>query len=206
MKGLSSKQDAFCLLIATGELSDGECYAKAFGCTIVSGRVSASRLLKNPEIQERVTALRYLSVSPERKNIKDGLMKGVNDVIAEAISNSEEVQHLVNGVVQKLHRLSATLLTVAERRAFLAMVVRTPLSEIDENSPLCQSFKVTKNEFGGSTEYKMVDKLRASELDAKMAGELVESGTTVNLVENKAIIVNIPASIARPRGERVIEV
>lgn len=78
------------------------------------------------------------------------------------------------------------LLTIEERRRFLANVVRTPIGEVDEDSPLCHSFKKTE----ATTEYKMGDKLKAIELDAKLAGELTEqvrvSGIGMTLEEFRA--------------------
>lgn len=75
------------------------------------------------------------------------------------------------------------VLSMQEKRAFLALVVRTAIGDIDQLSPLCQQWKEITTEHGGSVEYKMPDKLRAIELDAKLAGELVEqhnhSGTVV---------------------------
>ena len=71
----------------------------------------------------------------------------------------------------------ANVLSLAEKRAYLADVVRTPVGEVDEKSPLCQSFKVDGE---GKIEYKTPDKLKALELDAKLAGELKEGQVSVN--------------------------
>jgi len=66
----------------------------------------------------------------------------------------------------------ATVLTLAEKRKFLRDVVTTPIYVVDETNPLCQSAERTKD---GSVRIKMPDKLRALELDAKLAGELKAS-------------------------------
>jgi hypothetical protein len=58
-----------------------------------------------------------------------------------------------------------TLLTIAEKRKFCADALRTPVSEIDETSPLCLGVKRT----GSSVEYKTVDKLKALQLDNELA-------------------------------------
>lgn len=74
------------------------------------------------------------------------------------------------------------VLSHQEKRAWLAKVVRTPVGEVDQQSPLCQSYKITE----GLTEYKMVDKLKALELDARLAGELKEqTAITVNMLAFK---------------------
>jgi len=59
-----------------------------------------------------------------------------------------------------------TMLTIAEKRKFCAAALRTPVSEIDETSPLCLGVKRT----GTSVEYKTVDKLKALQLDNELAG------------------------------------
>lgn len=64
------------------------------------------------------------------------------------------------------------VLTLVEKRRWLARVVRTPLSHVTEESDLCQEHTVTTTEAGGSEKIKMPCKLRAMELDAKLAGEL----------------------------------
>lgn len=69
------------------------------------------------------------------------------------------------------------VLSLAEKRTFLRSVVTTPIGQVDENSPLAQSVKrraiTTRN---GDTcheaEIKTCDKLRALELDARLAREL----------------------------------
>jgi len=72
------------------------------------------------------------------------------------------------------------VLTLADKRGFLHSVVTTAPGKIDENNPLCQSFKrriTTKK--GGDTEeiieYELPNKLKALELDAKLAGELQDA-------------------------------
>ena len=63
-----------------------------------------------------------------------------------------------------------------ERRARLAKIVRTPVGEVDENSPLAQKLKRDKD--GNVIEISMPDKLKALEMDAQFAGELVQRSET----------------------------
>ncbi len=80
-----------------------------------------------------------------------------------------------------------TFLTVAEKRNFLALAVRTPIGEVDENHVLCQSLKRRRivkpgAEIGGEEgirnapieweieEIKSVDKLASLREDNVMAG------------------------------------
>ena len=69
-----------------------------------------------------------------------------------------------------------------ERRKFLASVVRTPIGQLDENSPLVQSIERRTTPDGGeSVKLTMSDKLKAAELDAKLTGELSNGGTSVSV-------------------------
>lgn len=81
------------------------------------------------------------------------------------------VQHL------KERASSRMVLTVRERREFLASVVRTPVGAIDENSPLAQEVIYEESERGSRTKVKMPGKLEALKLDAEMAGELTPAGS-----------------------------
>ena len=94
----------------------------------------------------------------------------VNEVRAAAKAKGEE----------------AAYLTLEEKRKFLRDVVTTPIGEIDERNKLAQALKVTKD----GREIKLPDKLRALELDAKLAGELkdkVEIDASPELAEWLAI-------------------
>lgn len=60
-----------------------------------------------------------------------------------------------------------TVLSIREKREFLARVMRTPIGEVNRTSDLCQEFTDTPD----STKYKMPDKLGAIRLDNDLAGE-----------------------------------
>lgn len=60
-----------------------------------------------------------------------------------------------------------TVLSIREKREFLARVVRTPIGEVDRTSDLCQEVTETPD----STKYKMPDKLGAIRIDNDLAGE-----------------------------------
>lgn len=83
---------------------------------------------------------------------------------------------LVKNRVEELQRATETAntLTMQERREFIARLIRTPIAQIDEHDPLCQSVKYVENERGSSREYRVADKVSALMDDAKLAGELVE--------------------------------
>jgi len=61
-------------------------------------------------------------------------------------------------------------LSMAEKRSFLAEVVRAAPGELDEKSPLVQSYKKVTTDNGESVELKMVDKATAIKLDNEIAG------------------------------------
>lgn len=95
----------------------------------------------------------------------------------------------VSDRIAELRRIglgSAPILTLTEKRAFLASVVRTAPGKIDESDPLCQSFKkrITTQKSGETEEtieYELPNKLKALELDAKLAGELNGSPASVRI-------------------------
>jgi phage terminase small subunit len=63
------------------------------------------------------------------------------------------------------------VLSLAEKRAFLARAVRTPVGEINEGSDLAQEVTYSEGKEGSSRKVKVVDKLRAIEIDSKIAGD-----------------------------------
>lgn len=68
-------------------------------------------------------------------------------------------------------RAGEVVLSIAEKRLFLAAVVRTPSGAIDKHSQLCQEWSETHGEHSSSTKLKMPDKLAAIKLDNDLAGE-----------------------------------
>lgn len=75
--------------------------------------------------------------------------------------------------LRKIGLGSSPVLTLARKRTILRDIVETAPGTIDENSPLCQSYKRRIDKDGGETiEYELPNKLKALELDAKLAGEL----------------------------------
>lgn len=82
-----------------------------------------------------------------------------------------------------------TLLTMKERRQFLAGVVRSAPGELDGSSPYVQMCETRTLKDGSPiSRVTMPDKLRALELDAKMAGEMSDQGTSPQI--NIAMILS----------------
>lgn len=82
-----------------------------------------------------------------------------------------------------------TVLTLAKKREFLARVVTTSLGSVDESSDLCQESSSEETMHGSRRRIKMPDKLRAIELDAKLAGELKEQPPAVT-VDAMALLID----------------
>lgn len=88
------------------------------------------------------------------------------------------VNERISDIQQKAE--DRTVLSIAEKRRFYATIIRTPIGEIDETSPLCQAVKRIDGE-NPSVEYKMPDKLKATQLDNELSGHVKAAGTTVNV-------------------------
>jgi hypothetical protein len=73
----------------------------------------------------------------------------------------------------------SALLTVAEKRAFLASVVRASVATTEDGSPLWQEIEIKPD----SIKRKMPDKLRAIALDNDLAGDGSEAAAAAALPE-----------------------
>lgn len=82
-------------------------------------------------------------------------------------------------------KAGAVVLSIAEKRAFLARVVRTSAGRVRRNSRLVQEWSETMSEGGTTTKVRIPDKLAAIKLDNDLAAEGAEAGA------NKAIEVLI---------------
>jgi hypothetical protein len=145
MSALSnSRHEAFAQAVASGKTLTAA-YSEVFGRTGKSAHECASKLSRSDKVQARVAELRAAV--------------NVTKAAAEAQA-AAEVASAFRGA----------LMDMAERRAFLAAVVRTPVSEVDEHSPLCQKYEVTE----AGTKVWMPDKRACVLDDARLAGELIE--------------------------------
>ena len=90
----------------------------------------------------------------------------------------------------------ANVLSLAEKRSFLADIVRTPVGEVDVNNKLAQGVRYMKGEM---VELKIPDKISALKLDAQLAGELIEKSTQVNvglqLVNTRLDTLELPKTL-----------
>jgi len=81
-------------------------------------------------------------------------------------------QERVASYVRKLREraFEKQALSLAEKRAFLARALRSPVGELHEGSDLAQEVTVTEGKEGTVKRIKGVDKIRAIEVDNRMAG------------------------------------
>jgi len=133
-----------------------------------------------PLLNQRHESFAQLIASGESGAAAYRTCYGTDGASAEAAAS----RLLRNGKVQKRvlemqgEAAKAAVLTLEERRLFLAAVVR-----------------------GEHADAKMPDKLRAAELDAKLAGD-IRDGLDVSLrrqTQHEQIHVHIPLAIAEPR-------
>ena len=88
-------------------------------------------------------------------------------------------QDRISSYVAKLREkaFSREVLTFSEKRAWLARAVRTSVGEIHEGSDLAQEVTITEGKEGTSRKVRAVDKLRALELDSRLAGDFYADRT-----------------------------
>lgn len=66
-------------------------------------------------------------------------------------------------------------LTLAEKRDFLARVIRTPIAEVSTDSDLCQEWSETEGDKSSSKRLKMPSKLDAIKIDNDLSGDGAEA-------------------------------
>ena len=96
------------------------------------------------------------------------------------------------------------VMSTMERRKFLADVVRTPLGKLDENSPLVQEKTSIVTKDGGEiVKLRGCDKLTAVELDSKLAGDISNGGTNVQVGINlEGLLGKLPDTSRLPDAKR----
>jgi hypothetical protein len=124
---LSAQQQRFCAVYATDGNAAAAYRAAYPSSSEAAANTSASRLLKNADIQAEVSRIR----------------------------------NAATGVV------GTAVLSIAEKRNFLARLVRARVAELGSDSDLWQSIKTTD----AGAEYRLPDKLRAIETDNDLAGD-----------------------------------
>jgi phage terminase small subunit len=100
-----------------------------------------------------------------------------------------------------------TLLSIQEKRAFLARIVRTALTEIDASSPapehgaLLKKWKYKKTERGVEAEMEKLDPLAAIKLDCQLTGEGNAQADAILELTRALAEMNAQSQ----RGEKMVE-
>jgi hypothetical protein len=144
--------------------------------------------------QEKFAQLVAQGISVERAYVEAGYKSRGHaaNVNGSALLQIPHVEARVAEIREMAASLGDTLLTILEKRSFLAELVRTPAGMVGPDSKLCQDFyeKVQlrgkhKGDPTAGTEdgsvslrrrVRMADKLRAIELDSKLAGHFPKAG------------------------------
>ena len=130
--------------------------------------------------------MKHLS-GPQRK-FCEGIVKGLNQTEAYRAaypkSSDESARRAASLLMTNIdvtaeiaalrakgdEKAGSAVLTHAEKREYIARLLRTPIGDIDHTSDLCQERTYTVGKDEDSVKVKMPDKLRAIEIDNKMTG------------------------------------
>jgi hypothetical protein len=103
------------------------------------------------------------------------------NTIQQAGSNAIRLMRTerVSSYLAKLKEVQFTkqALTYSEKRAWLARAVRTPVGELHEGSDLAQEVTIIEGKEGTTKRIRGVDRLRALELDSRLAGDFYADRT-----------------------------
>lgn len=95
----------------------------------------------------------------------------------------------VQAYIRAVQKLStdATVLTIIEKRQFLARVVRTPITALDpkkeENADLIKSYTVETNSLSTKTRLEKHDPIKAINLDNQLSGDDSAANATNHLAD-----------------------
>lgn len=116
----------------------------------------------------------------------------------------QKVKTRINSIISG-QKLKSTHLTIERKRDDLAAIWETPIANIDEHHPFCQSYKRTVNDDGRvTTEYKMIDKLRALQIDNELAGHTAVALQQQNINIQNNTTVNV-AVMSEPRRKELMD-
>jgi adenine C2-methylase RlmN of 23S rRNA A2503 and tRNA A37 len=118
----------------------------------------------------------------------------------------QKVKTRINSIISG-QKLKSTHLTIERKRDDLASIWETPIANIDEHHPFCQSYKRTVNDDGRvTTEYRMIDKLRALQIDNELAGHTAVAlqQHNINIQNNINNTLNV-AIMSEPRRRELMD-
>jgi phage terminase small subunit len=130
----------------------------------------------------------YLDKAGHVPDARDATLKG------SALMRNPKVKAYFDALRQTA--FLANVLSLAEKRSFLADIVRTPIGDVDVGNKLSQGARYKEGEL---VEIKMPDKISALKLDAQLAGELVESKAQVaigfQLINQRLDTIDLPPQL-----------
>ena len=138
---------------------------------------TGARPLGNPR-HERfallVAAAEVSAVEAYRREIRKGGNETTVKVAAFKLSHSPAVAGRIAWLKAEGARRAAAVaegvvLSIVEKRLFLARVVRTPLADVTPQSDLCQEWSLVESERARSERIRMPSKLDAIKLDNELA-------------------------------------
>jgi hypothetical protein len=198
----NAKHELFCQKLACG-VGASEAYMsvnpEARGA---AARAASSRLRAQSNIKERIEEIRADMREADRLEKVDPaidpiVMDRVETIVKAATEEASKM------ATKRIEECLSEFLDWAERRRYLARIVRTPICEVSPKSDLCQEYKEIPTEYGTAIQVKMPNKLQAVIEDAKLAGEYgnPDGGGDQNndSKQPKGIIVVMPSAIAQPR-------
>lgn len=149
-----------------------------------------------------------------KRSAREGWIVQKAEIMSATRTNDEKAMsaNVLTGAESMQNMLDAEknpkLLSLLEKREFLASAVRTPIGEIDGKSPLAHKIRRRTDKDGStSEEIESVAKLRALELDAKLAGELdSEKGTDPGLVAITLVRIELPPATQAAAGPLAIDI
>lgn len=137
---------------------------------------------------------RFADLVLEGKNITEAYLGAgykVSRSVAAAAGKRMRRKADVEAYIQSIQRAAAdaSVLSLLEKRRFLARVVRTPLAKLDAEDPehadgdLVKSFAVNESEKSTSRRIEKLDPLKAIEIDNKLDASSPENEQAAALAE-----------------------
>lgn len=124
-------------------------------------------VLKNPrhEVFAQLVA-KLMPAGAAYKKIYRGVKASTAETEGPALLRKPQISSRLMELQQD--GAKAAIISLEKANQFCLDVLEAKVGEVDETSPLCQSFKITED----SREYKLPDKLRALEIAMKLQGRL----------------------------------
>jgi hypothetical protein len=116
--------------------------------------------------------LRSMSIAESVRRANYAIKSGRSEDYASLGCRMLKTERVANAVSKlREKQFAKDVLSISEKRSFLARAVRTPVGEINEGSDLAQEVTISEGANGTSRKIRAVDKLRCIELDSRISGD-----------------------------------